>query len=62
MEETEDLLTVLEQKLIASLTDIGRLNIIDFQRCNGVWENNPVLFGSFQSAMIFPHSLTLVIT
>lgn len=31
---------LVEQKCITSLRDIGRLNMIDFHRCNGYWENN----------------------
>ena len=34
---------IVEQKHIASLRDIGHINIIDFNRCNGLWENNPVM-------------------
>ena len=33
---------LVEQKCITSLRDIGRLNMIDFHRCNGYWENNIV--------------------
>jgi hypothetical protein len=33
----------IEQKLITSLRDIGHINIIDFNRCNGLWEDNPVI-------------------
>ena len=31
---------ILEQKVISSQDDIVKLNIIDFKRCNGLWENN----------------------
>jgi hypothetical protein len=31
---------LIEQKPITSLRDIGHINIIDFHRCNGLWENN----------------------
>lgn len=31
---------IVEQKYITSLRDIGRLNVIDFNRCNRYWENN----------------------
>jgi hypothetical protein len=31
---------IVEQKLITSICDIGHINIIDFNRCNGLWENN----------------------
>ncbi len=33
---------MVEQKHITSLRDIGHINIIDFNRCNGLWEDNPV--------------------
>ncbi len=33
---------MIEQKPITSLRDIGHINIIDFNRCNGLWVNNPV--------------------
>lgn len=32
---------VLEQKEFSSPEDIGNLHIIDFNRCNGLWNNNP---------------------
>lgn len=31
---------MIEQKVITCLRDIGRIDIIDFRRCNGLWENN----------------------
>ena len=34
---------IREQGYIRSSVDIGRLNMIDFHRCNGIWRNNPVL-------------------
>jgi hypothetical protein len=33
--------TVIEQKKIKTISDVTRLRIIDFNRCNGFWENNP---------------------
>ncbi len=36
-------LEIREQGYVTSAAAIGRLNIIDFNRCNGVWRNNTVL-------------------
>ena len=32
---------MLEQWYVTSLEDVGKLHIIDFNRLNGYWENNP---------------------
>ena len=33
---------IVEQGLLSSIEDIGRLKIMDFSRCNGLWQDNPV--------------------
>jgi hypothetical protein len=42
-EESIEILKVLEQGYITSSADIGKLNIVDLHRCNGIWANNSVL-------------------
>jgi len=32
---------IIKQKQIESISDVTGLRIIDFNRCNGLWENNP---------------------
>jgi hypothetical protein len=33
---------IIKQGVISSVEEIGSLKIMDFSRCNGVWQNNPV--------------------
>lgn len=34
---------IIEQSTFSSLYDVTRLRIIDFNRCNGGWDNNPAV-------------------
>lgn len=35
-------MNIIKQGTFTSLSEIGSLRIMDFNRCNGLWENNPV--------------------